>query len=95
MRQRRKQGLSCNLSHSPDFVKVALIVFLAILAVITVARFIVGVKLTALGLWRRGRKLSVPRRSFVRDCLPITSSQWSVRRGLMSGWRLVMSSVGL
>jgi hypothetical protein len=37
-------------SHSPDFVKVALIVFLTILAVIIVARFIVGVKLTVLGL---------------------------------------------
>ena len=36
--------------HSPDFVKVALIVFLTILAVIIVTRFIVGVKLTALGL---------------------------------------------
>ena len=31
-------------SHSPDFVKVALIVFLAILAEITVARLIVGFK---------------------------------------------------
>lgn len=31
-------------SHSPDFVKVALIVFLATLAEITVARLIVGVK---------------------------------------------------
>jgi hypothetical protein len=38
------------LRQSPDFVKVALIVFLTILAVIIVARFIVGVKLTVLGL---------------------------------------------
>jgi hypothetical protein len=36
--------------HSPDFVKVAVIVLLTILAVIIVARFIVGVKLTVLGL---------------------------------------------
>jgi hypothetical protein len=36
--------------HSPDFVKVALIVFLAVLAVILVTRFVVGVKLNVLGL---------------------------------------------
>ena len=35
---------------SADFAKIALLVFLAILAVIVVARFIVGAKLTALGL---------------------------------------------
>lgn len=36
--------------HSPDFAKVALIVFLAVVAVILVARFVVGVKLNLLGL---------------------------------------------
>jgi hypothetical protein len=36
--------------HAPDFAKVALIVFLAVLAVILVARFVVGVKLNLLGL---------------------------------------------
>jgi hypothetical protein len=48
--KRRANKSSREPSHSPDFVKVALIIFLAILAVIILARFVAGVKLTGLGL---------------------------------------------
>ena len=41
----------------------------------------------------RGEKIFIPRHSFVRDCLPIASAQWSVRWYPVATWRLVMSSV--